>query len=132
MRGLAIALTVLAAVAIVAIAAGVLLAGGARVTVISISDVDASALETVKEIFPVEEGVYCSFEGCCKREGGVASLDLRSGAVICASGAVSHCRCMRQDLFIRRLRERAGEGLPDGAPADAPRDAPGRARGGTR
>lgn len=102
MKWFGIGLAALAALAIVGIVAGVLLAGGTRVTVISISDVSTEALETVKDVFPVEEGVYCALEGCCKGEGGLASLDLETGAVICASGAESAtCRCDRRDVIRR-------------------------------
>lgn len=90
----------LGAVAIVAAALVFLLAGGARVTVISISNVSSEALEEISDIFPVEEGVYCAFDGCCKGEGGVSKIDVESGAVICASGTESEtCRCERRDVI---------------------------------
>jgi len=72
---------------------------GVSVTVISINNVSEQALETVRDILPVEEGIYCALEACCTGEGGVSAIDPHSGDVICASGAVSAtCRCERRNV----------------------------------
>ena len=102
MKWVGIGLAALAAAAIVLIVAVVLLAGGSRVTVISMNNNAPEALDKLKDIFPVEEGVYCSLDDCCAGEGGVSAIDIATGAVVCASGEHSAtCRCPLQDVIRR-------------------------------
>ena len=85
---------------VLGIAALVALSPGANVTVVTLSHIDKGALDAVKDIFPVEEGVHCRFERCCKGEGGVASVEIATGRVMCASGKPSpDCFCKRRNLI---------------------------------
>ena len=94
-----------AVIVIFAIAATALvLSGGTRVTVISISDIHHDSLESVVESLPEmsdaldkadgEESLVCTLQGCCAEQGGVDKLDLSTGNVMCKDETIStSCRC---------------------------------------
>lgn len=85
-------------------ATAMVLYGGAKVTVISISNIDQKSLETIADALPDvagvmseadgEESLVCTLQGCCEEQGGVDKLDLDTGNVICKDASVStSCSC---------------------------------------
>ena len=96
MRYAAYALLGALGLALIGLVSVLAFAGGANVTVVSISNVDSESLRDLSEVYPIKPGVYCDLDACCAGHGGAIQIYVQSGAVQCADGerpTSEQCSC---------------------------------------